>query len=252
MSEYEAVARFYDADHSGFADDLPFYRELARRTGGRVLEVMCGSGRLLAPLAQAGLRLTGTDSSPAMLNLARARVATAGVAARVTLEAGDIRSDTPSGSYNLAFVALNGFMHLVTVDEQLAALQRMRDALAPGGLLALDVFNPHARALADCNGELTLDRVFRLENGNRVHKFVAQRADLAEQLNYVTFFYDECDESGMVRRTSQHMTLRWHYRYELEHLLERAGFRVEAVYGSYDLDPLRADSDTMLVVAHRA
>ncbi len=251
MNEYDAIARFYDADHSGFADDLPFYRELARRTGGRVLDVMCGSGRLTVPLAQAGLRVTGIDSSAAMIERARMRIAAAGVAARATLYHQDVRSAAPPGPYNLAIVALNSFMHLTTVEDQLAALAHISHALNPDGLLAIDVFNPHARNLADCDGELALDRTFRLDDDLLVCKFVAQRADLAQQINHVTFVYDELDGKGGVRRTVHTMALRWFYRYELEHLLERAGFAVEAVYGSYDLDPFLAGSDIMLAVARR-
>ncbi len=251
MSEYDAIARFYDADHSGFVDDLPFYRELARRAGGRVLDVMCGSGRLVVPLAQAGFRVAGIDSSAAMIERARMRVAAAGVAPRVTLHHQDVRSALPPGPYHLAIVALNSFMHLTTTKDQLTALDHIRSALDPDGLLAIDVFNPHARNLADCGGELALDRTFRLDDGVLVCKFVAQRADMAQQINDVTFVYDELDENGGVRRTVHPMTLRWFYRYELEHLLERAGFVVEAVYGSYDLDPFVASSDIMLTVARR-
>ncbi len=251
MSDYDAVARYYDADHSDFADDLPFYRELARRTGGRVLEAMCGSGRLLVPLAEAGFRLTGIDSSPMMIERARSRITAAGLGERIALHYGDVRREIPPGRHRLAIVALNSFMHLTSVADQLAALERIHRALEPDGLLAIDVFNPHARSLADSHGELALDRTFRLEDGTRVQKFVAQRANLAEQLNHVTFIYDEIDGADQVHRTTQCMILRWFYRYEIEHLMERAGFAVEAIYGSYDLDPFRGDSDIMLTVAQR-
>ncbi|MFQ3631684.1 class I SAM-dependent methyltransferase [Roseiflexus sp.] len=251
MSEYDAIARFYDADHSGFADDLPFYRELARRTGGRVLDVMCGSGRVLVPLAQAGIRVTGIDSSAAMIERAHISAATAGISARVDLHHSDARNPLPPGPYNLAIVALNSFMHLTTIDDQLAALTHIHRVLTPSGLLAIDVFNPHARNLSACDGELVLDRTFHLEDGVLVCKFVAQRADMAQQMNTVTFVYDELDGNGRVHRTVHTMMLRWFYRYELEHLLERAGFAVEAVYGSYDLDPFESDSAIMLAVARR-
>ncbi len=252
MSEYDAIARFYDADHRGFADDLPFYRELARRTGGRVLDVMCGSGRLLVPLAQSGIRVTGVDSSAAMIEQARTSAEAAGVSARIDLHHGDVRDPLPPGPYNLAIIALNSFMHLMTIRDQIAALAHIHTVLAPDGLLTIDVFNPHARNLSGCNGELVLDRTFRLEDGARVCKFVAQQADVAQQINTVTFVYDELDNNGGVRRTVHTMMLRWFYRYELEHLLERAGFAVEAVYGSYDLDPFVANSDIMLIVARRS
>ena len=85
MSQFDAFARYYDADYGAIDDDLSFYRELAQRTGGPVLEVMCGSGRLLLPLARAGLRLAGVDVSGAMLDLARERLIAAGLSERVQL-----------------------------------------------------------------------------------------------------------------------------------------------------------------------
>jgi SAM-dependent methyltransferase len=251
VSGYDALARYYDADHIAFDEDVTLYRELARRAGGPVLEAMCGSGRLLAPLARAGLRLTGVDSSAAMLALARERLATAGLAGRVTLHEGDVRAGLPSGPFGLAIVALNSFMHLTTVADQLAALRHLHAALAPGGLLALDLFNPEARALDDLDGGLVLDRSFTLPDGAQVQKFVAQRADMARQLNYVTFIYDELGAGGQLRRTTYPFTMRWLYRYELEHLLARCGFAIEAVYGSYDLDAFAPGSELMFTVARR-
>src|SRR5689334_16244448 len=115
MTNFDAFARYYDADYGAFANDVLFYRELARRSAGTILEVMCGSGRLLAPLALAGHRLTGLDVAPAMLVRARDRLATAGVLGQVELAEGDIRAAAPAGPFALAFVALNSFMHLATV-----------------------------------------------------------------------------------------------------------------------------------------
>ena len=251
MTDFDAFARYYDADYGAFTDDVLFYRELARRCAGPILEVMCGSGRLLAPLALAGHRLTGLDVAPAMLARTRHRLSAAGVLDRVELAEGDIRAAVPGGPFALAFAALNSFMHLATVEDQLAALRHIREALGPGGLLALDLFNPDLRTLASNANELVLDKTFLLDDGTRVQKFVAQRADTAAQLNYVTFIYDELDAEGQVRRAVLPFTMRWLYRYELEHLLARAGFALEALYGSYDLDEYRAESELMLAVARK-
>ena len=251
MIDFDAFARYYDVDYGAFADDVLFYRELARRCAGPILEVMCGSGRLLAPLARAGHRLTGLDIAPTMLLRARDRLSAAGVLGQVELAEGDIRAAAPAGPFALAFVALNSFMHLAIVEDQLAALRHIREALRPGGLLALDLFNPDLRALARSADELVLDKTFLLDDGTHVQKFVAQRADTAAQLNYVTFIYDELDAEGRVRRAVLPFTMRWLYRYELEHLLARAGFVLEALYGSYDLDEYRAESELMLAVARK-
>jgi len=251
MSHFDAFAQYYDADQGTITNDLPFYRELARRAGGRVLEVMCGSGRLLLPLAQAGLRLAGVDVSSAMLALARERLRAAALLERVELLEADVRLQIPQGPFGLAIIALNSFMHLATAADQLAALEHIHAALTPSGLLAIDLFNPEPGMLNDQNGALILDKTFTLDSGALVQKFVVQQANLAEQTSYVTFIYDEIDTTGRVRRSALPFTMRWLYRYELEHLLARAGFALEAVYGSYDLDEYDSASDIMLAVARR-
>lgn len=248
---YQNLARFYDLDHAGFGDDVPFYRELARRTGGPILEAMCGSGRLLEPLARDGHQLMGVDSSASMLDLAQARLDAAGLREQVRLAEADIQRTPPGGPYALAIVALNSLMHLTTTAAQLAGLAALHRALAPGGLLAIDLFNPESRALAEYDGALTLDRSFALPDGAQVQKLVAQKTNTARQLLYVTFNYDEIAADGALRRTVQTMTLRWIYRYELEHLLARAGFAIDAIYGSYELDPYEAGSEQLLAVARR-
>ncbi len=235
MSQFDGFARYYDADFGQFEDDLPFYRELARRCGGPILEPMCGSGRLLLPLARAGYRLAGVDISPTLLELARGKLATAGLLGQVELMEADIRHTALAGPFSLAVVALNSFMHLATTNDQLAALGQIHAALRPDGLLALDLFNPDLRALAAYNNELVFDKLLTLADGTCAHKFVTQQADPAAQILDIQFIYDELDAEGRVRRCVLPFTLRWLYRYELEHLLARAGFVLEAVYGSYDL-----------------
>lgn len=250
MSEFDAFARFYDADYGGFADDVPFYRALAQRTGGPGLELMCGSGRVLVPLARDGLQMTGIDISPALLDAAQRQVDRAGVSKRVKLVVGDVCQPLPGGPYALAFVAINSFMHLTSVEDQIAALKQIHAVLKPGGVLALDLFNPDPRELMRHNSEIVLDKIFTLDDETPVQKFVVQSVDMAKQINNVTFIYDE-QVSGMIRRTVLPFMMRWLYRHELEHLLARCGFELEAVYGSYELDDYDQSSALMLAVAVR-
>src|SRR5258706_8214746 len=120
MSQFDAFARYYDADFGAFEDDIPFYRELARRCGGPILEPMCGNGRLLVSLARAGYRLTGVDVSPTLLELARARLAAAGLLGQVELQEAAIRQATLARPFSLAIVAANSPMDLAPIAGQLA------------------------------------------------------------------------------------------------------------------------------------
>lgn len=249
MSAYDTFARYYDADFRDYQDDVPLLRELARRSGGPILELMCGTGRVLLPLAEAGFALTGVDISPAMLAIARANLAEAELLEQVTLLEGDVRSIAlPAEQFALAFVAVNSFMHLDEVRDQLAALANVRRALTRRGLLVLDLFNPDPAEIAREDNRLVLDREYELD-GRHVQKFVAIDSDAASQLSRVTYLYDETDAAGVVTRRTMRFTMRWLYRYELEHLLARAGFTLRNLYGSYDLDEFGAGSPRLIAVA---
>ncbi len=246
---YDPFARYYDLDFGDHVEDIPLYREMIRRTGAPILELMCGTGRVLVPLAEDGYALTGVDVSAAMLNIARQRLAAASIAQQVTLVQADVRTvELPARHFALAFVAINSFMHLETINDQLAALKTIRHALQPDGLLILDLFNPDPFQIHQEDNRLVLVREFDLD-GRHVYKFVAQESDLATQTNQVTYFYDEVDPAGQVTRRVMRFRMRWLYRYELEHVLARAGFRLRAVYGSYDLDEYTSDSPRMIAFA---
>jgi SAM-dependent methyltransferase len=250
MSTYDPFARYYDADFRGYTEDVPFYRELARRAAGPILELMCGTGRVLLPLVEAGHQITGVDISPAMLAIAREHLDEAGLSA--TLIEGDVRSvDLPAQSFSMAFVAVNSFMHLESVRDQLATLETARRALTRRGSLVIDLFNPDPIEIAREDNRLVLDRSYDLD-GRQVQKFVAIDSDAAAQTSRVTYLYDEADDVGMVTRRTMRFTLRWFYRYEFEHLLARAGFTLRAIYGSYDLDEYITGSPRLIAVASPA
>ncbi|WP_322815503.1 class I SAM-dependent methyltransferase [Chloroflexus sp.] len=249
MHLYDPFARYYDTDFRHFHDDIPFYREWARRTGGPILELMCGTGRVLLPLASAGFQLTGVDLSPAMLALARERLQAEGLLDRVTLLEADVRSVIlPEHQFPLAFVAVNSFMHLTTIEDQLATLAVVRRALTRRGTLIIDLFNPDPLAITREDGRMQLERSYELD-GCFVQKFVVIESDAAEQISHVTFIYDETAANGTLTRRTMQFTMRWLYRFELEHLLARAGFTLRAVYGSYDLEPYSSGSPRLIAVA---
>lgn len=252
MPDFNAFARYYDADMGAYDDDLALYRELARRTDGPILDAMCGTGRVIVPLAQAGFRTAGLDIALEMIRAVERKTAALKLADRVRAVQGDIRSFDLRTQFGLALVPLNSLMHLETVADQLAALQALRRHLAPGGVLVLDLFNPDPRELMADQGVLVHERTFQTEAGNLVQKFVLRRTDWAEQRQTVEFIYDELNADGQVLRRALPFVMRWLYRFELEHLLARAGLVVEGVYGDYDLEPYTSASAQLIVMARGA
>ena len=249
MIEWDRFARLYDDDYGDFVDDLDFYLPLAERTGGPILEAMCGTGRVALPLAAAGFDVVGLDISEAMIARTRSKIESQRLSQRARAVAGDIRSVHLEERFVLAIVAMNSFMHLPSGADQLAALQTLRQHLRPGGLVVLDLFNPDPHELVADQGVLVHGKSFRSSTGAEVQKWVLRKTDFAEQTHYVEFMYDEIGPDRVVRRDVLPFTMRWLYRFELDYLLTMAGYEVEVTFGSYELDDYTSDSERLIAVA---
>src|SRR6187549_934201 len=135
---FDALARYYDWEHADYDVDVLLYQDFARRTGGPILELACGSGRLMAPLLELGERVVGIDSSGPMLQRARAALDGAGLLRRAALHEADVRRFALDERFSLAIYGLDSFGLLLSQDDQIAALHRIHQHLMPGGLLILD------------------------------------------------------------------------------------------------------------------
>jgi SAM-dependent methyltransferase len=247
---FDRLARFYDWEHAELLDDLPLYLGLASRVGGPILDAACGSGRLTLPLARAGYEVVGLDSSAAMLALAQAALGGDGeLAARVRLVEAELQAAELGRRFGLVLVGLDSFGLLTEQEEQLRVLERLGRHLKRKGLLVLDLSNGNLRG-GEPAEETTMHRAGRLEDGRQIVKWVARRTDHGRQLDQLIHLYDETGLDGVVRRTVVELELRYFARFELELLLERAGFVVEAVFGDYDLSPFGSASERLIVVAH--
>lgn len=254
MENFDLFARFFDLDHGDIRDDVQFYQGFAQRTGSPLLDAGCGTGRVLVPLARAGFTVAGLDISSAMLARAQVRLdAEPELLLRAGLWRGDLRTFELDQRFALAFLALNSFLHLVTLEDQRAALARLHGHLLPSGMLLLDLFNPLVGMLAASEGQLLHEWTRQdPETGHIVLKFVTHHSDFAAQVVHATFLYDEVDERGALNRTIAAFRMRYVSRTELELLLGEAGFVVEALYGNYDLSPYTHESPKLLVVARRS
>src|SRR5438067_1712644 len=113
-SDYDLIAPFYDTEHERFMEDVDLYRNFAELASGPLLELACGSGRLLVPLARAGYEVVGVDSSAKMLELARERLEKMKLTDRCTLVQQDIGALHLERQFRMAFVALGSFAHVIS------------------------------------------------------------------------------------------------------------------------------------------
>ena len=248
---YRDIAALYDLEHAPFDADIELLLNITRAVGDPILELGCGSGRVLVPIAEDGFRVTGLDSSRPMLELAREAADAAGVADRVTLFEGDMRraDEAPGGPFGLVIFSLNGLMHLPTPGEQRAALEAARRALDPRGQLVIDTMNPSPDQLRHLASGPHLEGSWRLPDGTTVDKWSHRRLAPAAQLLETLLWYDRVDAAGSLTRIRSTFPLRYVHASELALMLELAGFTDPMFYGSYELDPFDDESERLIVTA---
>ncbi|MDA0336087.1 MAG: class I SAM-dependent methyltransferase [bacterium] len=229
---------------------MEFYRDHAIAGGGPVLEAGCGTGRILFPVAAAGIDITGLELAPEMVAQARQHSLRLPeeVQRRVTIVEGDMRAlpTAASGPFALICLPYRTFQHLLTTQDQLAALRGFHQRLAASGRLVLNQFDPTAdmvRVLSDPEpsdqvSELPVDMEFAEPGSTRTVRVRYRRGyALQAQILQQLFYYEILDGGHVVNVEQGELLLRYTYRYEMEHLLELAGFRVLSLAGDFAGSP---------------
>ena len=233
MSAYDAIAELYDPWSRSVVEDVGFYVAEARKSGGPVVELGVGTGRIAVPIAERGIDVIGVDSSRAMLEACRRRAESAGV--EIDLRLGDFESppvDTAEG-VKAILCPFRSYLHLADDANRRAALGSARALLPPGGRLVFDVFAPKPDDIAETQG-----RWLEREPG------IFERADWDQKARTLTL-----SVRGPSGETT--MSLAWISHDEWLTLLAETGFEVEAVYGWFDRSPYRGGED-MIFLARRA
>ena len=227
MSSYDAIAELYDPWSASVVEDVAFYLEEARKSGGPVVELGVGTGRIAVPVAADGIRVIGIDSSRAMLEVCARRAALAGV--ELHLRVGDLRQPPVVERVPLVICPFRSLLHMHTDEDRLNVLGAVHELLVPGGRFVFDVFAPDAADIAQ-----THDRWLEREPGIFEHAVWDESAR--------TLTLSVRDEN---RETT--MALAWLSPGEWRGLLERAGFEIEACYGWFDRSPYAGREDTIWV-----
>ena len=230
--------------------DVPFYVDAAKAARGPVLELGCGTGRILLPIARAGVSILGLDSSRQMLERCRANLGaeSAPVQQRVTLHQGDLHDFNLGAAFALIIAPFRVVQHLTTVDAQLRFLANVSRHLAPGGRFIFDVFNPRFEVLVGADGMEREDTPATPLPDGRTFR----RAYRIARVRWV----DQVSESELIyyvdgKRYVQAFEMRWYLAAELQHLLARAGFRVRETYGDFARGPLVDGAPEQVIIAEK-
>lgn len=252
------LADFYDSVPAYAARrDVQFYVDEAKEAHGSVLELGCGTGRVLVPIAREGCTIDGVDASRQMLERCEAKLRDQAdsVKGRVRLHQGDVRAFDLGKTFDLVIAPFRVVQHLTTVEDQLAFLGAVARHLAPGGRLSFDVFNPNFAALAAADGIEREDTPeTTLSDGRSFRR--AARVKLVRWIDQVSevelIYYVSAKPGDVADRYVQSFDMRWYLRAELEHLLARGGFRIRSIYGDFDRSPLEDTSPEQIICAELA
>lgn len=253
---YDHIARYYDLSHDQLVDDIPFLLSQAAETGGPILEIGSGSGRLLVPLARAGYDVIGVDDSPEMLARAEIRIAAQlpDIRERIRCIQADVRTLELSArnEFGLIFIGNNTFMHLDEAGTA-AALKRLRPLLRPGGRLVIDVMNPMILSMAADDPDFVLeDTLVDTQTNETIRQYTAYESIPGEQIVDVSWVYErERGDSEESEDASTKARLRYYYYYPHQYdlLFGLTGFRLAALAGDYDSSPFDEESDRLILIA---
>lgn len=233
MTLYDRIARIYDPWSRSVTEDVGFYVECALASGGPVVELAVGTGRIAVPIAEAGIDVIGVDSSPEMLAVAHQTAEAAGVADRLDLREGDVRTPPVDERVPLVICPFRSLLHMESEAEKRSALDAARALLAPGGTYVFDVFAPSPEDIAE-----THDRWLEREPG------IFERAVWDQGARTLSLSVRSGEDDAT-------FALHWLSAPEWLRLLDRAGLEVEALYGWFDRRRHDGEEDMIFVCRRR-
>ncbi len=242
-------AKLYDLMFPGGGPAVEYYRAEAGRTGGLILELGCGTGHKLIPLASDGCSCVGLDLSPDMLAEARRKADERGVL--VEWVQGDMTAFDLGRAFDLVFITANSLLHLHSADDLVSCFRSVRRHLAPGARFIFDVFNPSVPMLAEADGvRRTRESLsFADPDRGRVSVEVAETYDASAQVTRGTWYLSTDSEHDFVVAP---LEIRSIFPQELPLLISLGGLRLVERFGDWSGGPFSADAPLQLCVCESA
>lgn len=226
---YDPIARIYDPWSASVTEDVEFYVEEALASGGPVVELAVGTGRIAVPIARAGIQVIGVDLSSAMLEIARAYAEREHVSEIVDLRLGDMRQPPVDEQVPLVIIPFRSLLHMPSDDDRLQVLRSARGLLGDRGRLIFDVFAPSAEDITETHG-----RWLEREPG------IFERADWDAASRTLRLSVRSGDAAVS-------FDLHWLAAPQWDALIVEAGLELDVVYGWFDRRPYAGDEDTVWI-----
>jgi SAM-dependent methyltransferase len=242
-------AKLYDLMFPGGGPAVDFYRAEAGRTDGQILELGCGTGHKLIPIASDGYSCVGLDRSSDMLAEARRKADESGVL--VEWVQGDMAAFDLGRTFDLVLITANSLLHLHEADDLVSCFRSVRRHLAPGARFIFDVFNPSVPMLAAADGvRRTRESLsFADPDRGRVRVDIAETYDASVQVTRGTWYLSTDSEPDFVVAP---LEIRSIFPQELPLLVSLGGLRLVERFGDWSGGPFSADAPLQLCVCESA
>jgi ubiquinone/menaquinone biosynthesis C-methylase UbiE len=251
---YDIFADFYDEVHKDYIQDIPLWIEYAQTWGSPILELACGTGRALIPLAKEGFEITGLDSNESMLKKAKEKIKKVPqeIQNRIKLIKSDMTDFELKEKFNLILIVFNSFQHLLTIQDQDNCLKSIHRHLKDEGRLIITVFYPD---LTRPEGVIRREDYKLIqdypEKGDKTELFHCQYFNHKKQETDVSYFLDTQKPNGQLRRKKMSFTIHYFFPTEFERMLISNGFVVEELFGNFDKSQFTGKSPFMIFVARK-
>ena len=262
VDSYDVSAKHYDPAYAKLAEkqilvDAPFYVDLARNSGGPVLEIGCGTGRVLLQIAREGIKIEGVDNSRPMLGVLREHLNAESpeVRERVKLHQGDMRDVHLARKFPLVIIPFRPLQHMYTQEDQIAALRTAAAHLGDAGKLAFDVFYPRFELIPAGIGEeiLELEWLLDLDPTKTVRRYFRKESyDKIAQTFSATFSFRTYYGEKLVCEETEPLKMSYYTYPQMRALLTMAGLEIVEEYGSFKKTPLDNDATDMVFIVRKA
>lgn len=247
MMEQRIHPELWDLVETAVPGDADFYAQYARISGGPVLVLLCGTGRIVVPIARQGIPTMGMETDAAMVELAKRKAMEAGVTKALFVR-GDPTSFLSGARHTVAIIPSGAFGRLLTVEDQRACLLAVRNAITLGGKLLLDL--PILARATFAEQEPPAVRQLPGEQDRRMIIQRSRRFDPTRQIVEELVTCEFVEAGGMVKKEYLHQAYRFATPAEVLLLLEACGYGV-TTYGSFDQDPFLPGASRLVIEAAR-
>ena len=242
----DVMVNFYDIIHTDYNVDKKFYLDKILNAKGPVLEIGCGTGRIFCDALKQGADIYGIDQSGLMLKKLKEKIDVSEHCRVQVVDALDYISDK---KYNLIIAPFRMFMHILSIEDQIKFLKNVYESLSGDGEYVFNVFNPDLERIRtgdkEClryEGEFMPGRIFKF--------YDMSKPDLLNQCQLVTFRF-EWDDNGVMKEDLMYFPMRYMFRFEIQHLCERAGFSSVKMYRDFDYNELNGEIKEYVVICRK-